>query len=388
MWETREEILFLLKNKDFVFHLVMRFCFQNIQPIVTIKIALFLTLLMVANGCEKHKRVAAVTTVGVNHLSYTSCYATGYMLDLGEAGIDQHGFVWSFTENPTLNNSTIDLGSTETLGAFDHSLTGLTAGTKYYIRAYALNGNGEFYGKQMSFTTLSFDIPSVITRNADSISTTTASVGGKVINDGGYAVSERGIYYGTTDDVETTGTRLVIGSGTGEFSTSLTGLTPATTYYIKAYATNSLGKAFGETRSFITREYEIGNIMKIHDITAQAGEILTLELEILNEEDFVGFNLDITLPEGFEYITDSEELFRSDDHILSMTVMEGNIVRMISGSPENNPYTGNEGIILSFNLESPETSGNYAFEIQNAVIGSSDAVNILTETIDGNVVLE
>ena len=366
----------------------MKSCFQKIQTKTTIRIIVFLTLFMIVNGCEKHKRVAAVKTEAVNELSYNSCYVTGYLLDLGDAGINQHGFVWSFQENPTLENSKINLGSTETLGEYSNVLTGLTAGTKYYFRAYALSGNGEYYGKQMSFTTLSFEIPVVVTNNADSISTTTAKVGGEVTNDGGYAVSERGIYYGTTDDVETTGTRLVIGSGTGEFSTSLTGLTEATTYYVKAYATNILGKAFGETRSFITREHESGNIMKIHDIKAHPGDNVEVCLEILNEEEFVGFNLDIILPGGFEYITDSEELFRSDGNMLSMVVLEGNILRIISGSQENNSFAGNEGIILSFDLETPATADVYILEIQNAVIGNPEAVNILTETIDGTIVLE
>ncbi|GAH95749.1 unnamed protein product, partial [marine sediment metagenome] len=71
------------------------------------------------------------------------------------------------------------------------------------------------------------------------ITSTSATVGGNVTSEGGATVTERGICWSTSENPETTGTKLQIGSGTGTFSTSLTGLSACTTYYIKAYAINS-----------------------------------------------------------------------------------------------------------------------------------------------------
>jgi len=84
--------------------------------------------------------------------------------------------------------------------------------------------------------------PTVTTSDVTNITKTSAFVGGNVMDDGGATVTERGIYYSTSTSPETTGIKLQIGSGTGTYSTSLTGLTAGTTYYIKAFAINSEGK--------------------------------------------------------------------------------------------------------------------------------------------------
>ncbi|MEX0981773.1 MAG: DUF1566 domain-containing protein [Bacteroidales bacterium] len=259
----------------------MKLFFQNIKTKFISRLAAFLVVFLVANGCEKHERVAAVRTEGVTDLSYTNCYVTGYVLDLGDAGIDHHGFVWSINENPTTKDASRNLGSIASLGTYGDTLKGLTSGSKYYFRAYALNGAGEYYGKQVSFTTLAFQLPVVTTSNADSISTATVKVGGIVTDDGGDAVTERGVYYSTSAGAETTGTKEVIGSGSGEFSGSLTGLTAGTTYYVKAYATNSAGTAYGSEVSFAT-ETEIvvpklttNAVTSVTETTAESGGIIS-----------------------------------------------------------------------------------------------------------------
>jgi uncharacterized protein (TIGR02145 family) len=94
--------------------------------------------------------------------------------------------------------------------------------------------------------------PTVTTTAATNILQTTATSGGNVTSDGGAAVTARGVCWNssgtpTTDDSKTTD-----GSGTGTFTSSLTGLASSTTYYIRAYATNSVGTAYGNEVSFTT----------------------------------------------------------------------------------------------------------------------------------------
>jgi len=85
---------------------------------------------------------------------------------------------------------------------------------------------------------------------------TTATMGGDVTASGGETVTARGVVYSSTDATPTIGEAGVVqdtnGSGTGTFSESITGLAPNTTYYVRAYATNSINTAYGSVTSFTT----------------------------------------------------------------------------------------------------------------------------------------
>jgi hypothetical protein len=73
---------------------------------------------------------------------------------LGSSNPTQHGHCWATTQNPTTDNFKTTLGEKSSTGAFTSSLTGLSAGTLYYVRAYATNTTGTSYGGQVSFTTI------------------------------------------------------------------------------------------------------------------------------------------------------------------------------------------------------------------------------------------
>ena len=94
--------------------------------------------------------------------------------------------------------------------------------------------------------------PTLTTSSVSSITSTSANSGGNISSDGGAAVSARGLVYSTSTSPTLSNTVLTIGSGTGSFSGTLTGLTPNTTYYIRAYATNSAGTAYGNEVTFTT----------------------------------------------------------------------------------------------------------------------------------------
>ncbi len=135
--------------------------------------------------------------------------------------------------------------------------------------------------------------------------------------------------------------------------------------------------------------YDIGgeNIMKIHDVTASINSTATIELEIINEDEFAGFNLDIPLPAGFNYVPGSAELYRDDGHFLDFEILEGNKARMISAAVPTTPYIGNDGVIISFDVETPASPGTYTLDIENAVIADMEGVNIMTGDMPGTVTL-
>jgi len=100
--------------------------------------------------------------------------------------------------------------------------------------------------------TAGISLPTVTTSSVGSITNTSASCGGVVTASGGSTVIARGVCWGTSTNPTTSGSHTTDGSGTGTFTSSLTGLILATTYYVRAFAINSVGTAYGNERSFTT----------------------------------------------------------------------------------------------------------------------------------------
>ncbi|CAD5267481.1 MBG domain-containing protein [Imperialibacter sp. 75] len=94
--------------------------------------------------------------------------------------------------------------------------------------------------------------PTVSSTAQTDLTSTSATLGGNVTANGGLAVTERGVVYATSAEPTIANTKVEIGSGTGAFSQSVTGLEVNTTYYFRAYAINSLGTSYGNELSFST----------------------------------------------------------------------------------------------------------------------------------------
>ena len=94
--------------------------------------------------------------------------------------------------------------------------------------------------------------PTVTTTAISNIDKTTATGGGNVTADGGATITARGICWSTSQNPTVDGNHTTDGTGTGSFTSSMTGLAANTTYYVRAYATNSAGTAYGDEVSFTT----------------------------------------------------------------------------------------------------------------------------------------
>lgn len=195
--------------------------------------------------------LAEITTAPITAITETSATGGGTIATDNDTPVTARGICWGTAELPTTAGTKTTDGAG--IGTFTSSITGLTAGTVYYVRAYAINAAGTAYGNQVAFTASdAITEPIVTTTAVTGISATAAASGGNVMSDGGAAVTARGVAYGTTTDPTVAGTHTTNGAGTGTFTASITGLLASTTYYARAYATNSVGTSYGEEFSFTT----------------------------------------------------------------------------------------------------------------------------------------
>ena len=95
-------------------------------------------------------------------------------------------------------------------------------------------------------------LPTVITKDAVQISAQSAICNAEVTSDGGTSLLAKGVCWSNSADPDIDGSHTNNGTETGSFSSSITALSPNTTYYYRAYATNENGTAYGESKTFKT----------------------------------------------------------------------------------------------------------------------------------------
>lgn len=192
-----------------------------------------------------------VTTAEVSNVTANTATSGGNVTAGGDMNVTARGVCWSASPNPTVGDSHTTDGSGT--GSFTSHITGLSATTTYYVRAYATNSAGTTYGDQVSFTTTEA-LPVVTTSAVSEINATTTSItatcGGNVTDMGAYDVTARGVCWSTSQNPTVSDNHTTDGSGTGSFTGNITGLAASTTYYVRAYATNSAGTAYGNQVSF------------------------------------------------------------------------------------------------------------------------------------------
>lgn len=113
-------------------------------------------------------------------------------------------------------------------------------------------------GSEQIWPTISA-LPTVTTSIVYSITSTTATGGGNVISDGGSAVTDRGVCWSTLLNPTVADSHTHDGSGTGSFTSSITGLSSGTNYYVRAWATNAAGTSYGDQTNFTSAEVLSGN---------------------------------------------------------------------------------------------------------------------------------
>lgn len=200
-----------------------------------------------------------VTTNDITAISPNSATCGGNVISDGNAEVMAKGVCWSTTPNPTIYNDHTTDGSG--LGSFVSYLSNLNQNTKYYIRAYATNKKETAYGEEKCFETKEIVLPTVITYEVTGVTTKTAICSGNVALDGNATVTARGICWSTNSNPTIDDSYKTIGSGTGSFTADLENLLDNTTYYVRAFATNEKGIAYGEEKWFKTTEIMLPTVI-------------------------------------------------------------------------------------------------------------------------------
>lgn len=213
----------------------------------------FFALALSSISCKKSE-IPQINTLPVSGITQTTAQTGGEITGNGGEVIISRGVVWSASSEPTLEHHdgmTMD-GSGD--GLFNSTMTGLVPGTAYFARAFATNEVGTAYGNTILFNTNidSTMLPIVTTDSVTYILHNSSIVYGNIVSEGGTSITVQGICWNTTGNPDITDLRSTTSGNQGSFSHVLSGLTPATTYYARAYATNSIGTAYGADVQFTT----------------------------------------------------------------------------------------------------------------------------------------
>lgn len=208
------------------------------------------------------------------------------------------------------------------------------------------------------------NLPSLSTNSITEIGETSATVGGNISSDGGAAVTERGVVWGLSTNPTTADNKQNIGTGTGAFTATLTGLESNTTYFVRAYAVNSEGTAYGNQQQFMTLEPEPEQKVFDGDV------ILTSQQEVddFGAEGYTEIAGDLTIRDGNNPAT-----IESFESINTLQKVGGSL------SIERSDQLVN----LSGFIELSEIGGNLFIEA-NSALSSVDAFQELI-AIGGNL---
>jgi hypothetical protein len=183
----------------------------------------------------------------------------GNITATGGANATVRGFAWG--TNATLSGgdtatTTDTVGQPFGTGAFTNTTITFACGTTYYSRAYATNSAGTGLGAISASFTTSACTPTVTTQSASSVGKTTATLNGNITNIGAFAPTVRGFAYGTDPTlaavIATTTDTVGQPFGIGAFTNTSITFACNTTYYSRAYATNSTGTGLGAISASFT----------------------------------------------------------------------------------------------------------------------------------------
>ncbi len=204
-----------------------------------------------ALGCERsqHVVISRPGKLDISITEITNGWGNAMVMTETSTLIDR-GICWSTHHSPTVQDLHNSYGAGG--GFYTFNITALDPEKTYYVRAYALDGSGTSYSREVRINpAIGGNLPRVAGTGVTNVGQTTAVGSGNVTYEGGSPVTERGICWSMIYPTIAS-SHVSCGVGTGAFTADITGLIPNSTYYARAYATNSYGTAYGEQVEFTT----------------------------------------------------------------------------------------------------------------------------------------
>lgn len=224
------------------------------KKIFSFVISIVFIILLINTGCKQYEIVTKtiISQPEVKEVTVDKASVTAEILEIGK-NLKSYGFCYGTKTNPTLDdNKTANLGENGKIGLFTQDISDLNPNTQYYIRTYAEDDVIRYGYVEQNFTTEPIGAPTVTTNEVTNIAYTTALCGGNITNDGGRGITARGVCWSTSPNPTTSDYHTSDGSGTGTFTSNISGLTENTSYYIRAYAINFAGTSYGDEKNFTT----------------------------------------------------------------------------------------------------------------------------------------
>ena len=202
------------------------------------------------NGWDMIKMtLPSVATVTVSEIGVGKASFSSKLLDDGNGNVTDCGFCYSTSANPTTSDASTSYG--KVTGEFGKTVTGLSENTEYHVRAYAINEMGTAYGEDVTFKTKEVTVPVLSAVTMGTVSNTFAEVEAMVTSLGNGTLKDAGFVY-SLNPYPTLDDRLLSCGKNSDLKSKIQGLQPETKYYIRAYATNEKGTAYGAEKTFTT----------------------------------------------------------------------------------------------------------------------------------------
>ncbi len=168
--------------------------------------------------------------------------------DDGGHEVTDAGVCYSMLKEPTIDTNVSSFG--KGTGSFEAKVDNLDPGTRYHLRAYAVNSEGVSYGEEIILST-KLGIPEVATGGVTDIDYSAVTVIGDIVDDGGLDVIERGIVWDTISRPTKNNNYAVVEGAAGKYEYRISGLETGIKYYTRAYARNERGYVYSEPISFV-----------------------------------------------------------------------------------------------------------------------------------------
>lgn len=302
--------------------------------------------------------IPTVMTGNGSNITYGEAVCEGVVIADGLSPVTARGICWSTSPNPTLSDSHTDEGPG--VGPFTSTLTDLTPGVLYSYRAYATNAMGTGYGDVAQLTAMPNTVPVVTTLPVSDNAGYTVTCGGVVTDDGGLPILEQGLCWSTSSNPTIVGNHCVDYSGLDTFSCQVTGLTPGTNYYIRAYATNAIGTSYGNNVSIQTAYLLNSHVLSLSDIT-NVSVVATARLMNFNTSNTAkGFcwstSPDPTMADN--YLLNTQYLGSSIDFTSTITGLDPGTTYYVRSFATNNvgtQYSSNQKVFTTLALPLVET---------------------------------